>query len=60
MPLISLDIKNHYPKFNGLGDMVIVISKMQIPFFGGDPVCPNKGQPFAIALKYKTVKIQLQ
>ena len=34
MPLISLDTKNHYPKFNGLGDMAIVISETQIPFFG--------------------------
>ena len=32
MPLISLDTKNYYPKFNRLGDMVIVISKTQIPF----------------------------
>ena len=37
MPLISLDTKNHYPKFNGLGDMVIVISKTLIPFFFGTP-----------------------
>ena len=38
MPLISLDTKNHYPKFNGLGDMAIVISETQIPFFLGHPV----------------------
>lgn len=42
MPLISLDTKNHYPKFNGLGDMVIVISKTLIPFFLGHPVAKNK------------------
>ena len=34
MPLTYLDIKNHYPKFKGLGDMAIVISETQIPFFG--------------------------
>ena len=39
MPLTSLDIKNHYPKFKGLGDMAIVISETQIPFFLGHPVC---------------------
>ena len=41
MPLISLDTKNHYPKFNGLGDMVIVISKTLIPFFFGTPCISN-------------------
>ena len=37
IPLTSLDTKNHYPKFNGLGDMAIVTSETQIPFFFGTP-----------------------
>ena len=42
MPLIFLDTKNHCPKFNGLGDMAIVISKAQIPFYLGHPVYSEK------------------
>ena len=41
IPLTSLDTKNHYPKFNGLGDMAIVTSETQIPFFLGHPVDGN-------------------